>query len=242
MIPALIGAAASLGGAFLQNEFSQSNVSDANSNANANSAKAWERSTKSQVLAQRMSTNAYKKRYQWTTRDMRKAGLNPILAATGGYSVTGQPQSSAPSSAAAQTFQAPTPNFNIASSAKDVAQAQQAEEQTKLTQKQALTEVKKAIKITKENRVLTQQEALVIEQTALAMEQNAKANAEWKLTNEQRKQTELLNTRLRSLLKKIGKQGQVYDNAYGTILTYIRETLGSIGALISGVPVQLLKP
>lgn len=37
---------------------------------------AWER-----------DVDAYKHRYQWTTTDMRNAGLNPILAASGGFNV-----------------------------------------------------------------------------------------------------------------------------------------------------------
>ena len=38
-----------------------------------------------------MNMENYKKRYQVTTEDMRKAGLNPILAATGGFSVGNAP-------------------------------------------------------------------------------------------------------------------------------------------------------
>ena len=30
---------------------------------------------------------AYQNRYRWTMDDMRKAGLNPILAASGGFNV-----------------------------------------------------------------------------------------------------------------------------------------------------------
>lgn len=39
-----------------------------------------------------MNMKNYKQRYQLTTEDMRKAGLNPILAATGGFSVGNAPQ------------------------------------------------------------------------------------------------------------------------------------------------------
>lgn len=39
-----------------------------------------------------MNMENYKKRYQLTTQDMRSAGLNPILAATGGFSVGNAPQ------------------------------------------------------------------------------------------------------------------------------------------------------
>lgn len=43
------------------------------------------------------SQESYNTRYQQTVADMRKAGLNPILAATGGFSVGGQPQMQMPS-------------------------------------------------------------------------------------------------------------------------------------------------
>ena len=39
-----------------------------------------------------MNMENYKKRYQLTVNDMRQAGLNPILAATGGFSVGNAPQ------------------------------------------------------------------------------------------------------------------------------------------------------
>ena len=47
--------------------------------------------------AQGMSMEDYARRYQLTTQDMLKAGLNPILAASGGFSVGNSPTMHAPS-------------------------------------------------------------------------------------------------------------------------------------------------
>jgi len=40
--------------------------------------------TQGQMLAHKYAKDMYKHRYQWAVKDMRKAGINPILAAGGG--------------------------------------------------------------------------------------------------------------------------------------------------------------
>lgn len=66
------------------------------------------------------SWETYNQRYQASANDMRRAGLNPILAASGGFSVGGQPTATP-----AQTFSAQAPHISyvpdLASSAKDYA-------------------------------------------------------------------------------------------------------------------------
>lgn len=76
---------------------------NSNSNARDNAEEAWERSQAS-----------YASRYQTTVNDMRLAGLNPILAASGGFSVGGQPQAPI-----APTFQYSGSHADIASSARN---------------------------------------------------------------------------------------------------------------------------
>jgi hypothetical protein len=77
----LVGGAMDLGFDWLSNEtIGKPNMREAYRHADNNSAKAFER-----------SYDAYKNRYQTSVLDMKKAGLNPILAATGGFQVGGQP-------------------------------------------------------------------------------------------------------------------------------------------------------
>lgn len=70
----------------------------------------------------------YQNRYKWTMEDMKRAGLNPILAASSGFNVGSNPTVSA-----AQSFMAPSPIGQGASSAKMVAETEKMKEETKET-------------------------------------------------------------------------------------------------------------
>lgn len=82
---ALLGGAVDLGSSWLGNKLiGQPNADEAYAQSKEASAKAFDR-----------SYGAYKKRYQDTMADMEKAGLNPILAASQGFNVGGQPEMTA---------------------------------------------------------------------------------------------------------------------------------------------------
>lgn len=84
-------------------------------NANDNSAKAA-------AAAYANNLKAYQRRYQDTVVDMRAAGLNPILAASGGFNVSG-----APTMPMAQSFMGTMSGVHpLSSSAKDYADTDQA--------------------------------------------------------------------------------------------------------------------
>lgn len=74
LIPALVGAAASVGGAYLQNEQARKN------------------SAKQMAFQERMSSTSH----QREVVDLRMAGLNPILSATGGAGASTPAGSAAP--------------------------------------------------------------------------------------------------------------------------------------------------
>jgi len=89
----LLGGAIDLGSDWLQNELV----------AKPNTDEAWERSKEASALAFKRSYGAYKHRYRDTMKDMRKAGLNPILAAgSAGFTTSGQPAYTPPQSMLAQ--------------------------------------------------------------------------------------------------------------------------------------------
>lgn len=97
IIPSVIG----LGGSLAGNIFNQSNARQATeaSREGARDSVEW-------------SKEQYAARYQTTAQDMKQAGLNPVLAASGGFSV-----GSSPTMASPQAFQA-APIETFSSSAK----------------------------------------------------------------------------------------------------------------------------
>lgn len=74
-------------------------------------------------IAYDRSMEAYRQRYQNTAQDMRAAGLNPILAASGGFSVGNAPSVGLPSGAQA----APSHFPDLTSSAKNLVEASTSE-------------------------------------------------------------------------------------------------------------------
>lgn len=72
----------------------------------------------------------YQHRYQWMMRDMAKAGLNPILAAKGGFSTSGSPSVSG-ASMGAPGLQQGMPGAGLSASAKAWAEADKIQKETK---------------------------------------------------------------------------------------------------------------
>lgn len=100
--------------------------------------------------AHALSMDAYKKRYQHTMEDMRRAGLNPILAASGGFNVGSGPTASAPT---AHMANSPETFMTNAKSVQNI-------DQSKATVRSILKDVEKTGgeigKIAKETRNLNQ--------------------------------------------------------------------------------------
>jgi len=102
----------------------------------------------------------YKNRYKWTMEDMKRSGLNPILAVSSGMGVGNTPQLTS-----AKGFQPHSPYGSGAASAKGFAQSYEAEEGASLKRAQASETIQKTKqafeqtrKIMAETRVTSQTE------------------------------------------------------------------------------------
>ncbi|QXP08256.1 MAG: DNA pilot protein [Arizlama microvirus] len=110
-----------------------------------NAQDAFENSQSAARESAAFNAEQYAKRFQTSAADMRKAGLNPILAAGGGFSGGG-----APTMSSAQSFQA-APVQDITSSAKNLSEMNR----TITDEKRLLAETENVIEDTKKKSAET---------------------------------------------------------------------------------------
>jgi len=154
----------------------------------ATAKQASDQSSEMSQEAFERSMGAYKQRYQHTAADMKSAGLNPILAASGGFNVGGQPQASMP-----QTFaSAPVAMETGSATARNIAEASK----TNLERQKVLKEI-----------------SLLGEQANLAIQQAYEANAREGVANQQEKnlQAEFVKIKTETLriateISKVGEE------------------------------------
>ncbi len=215
------GAAIGAFSSYLGNRQTESMQQDAMNENRYSSAVAWDR-----------EYGAYKRRYQDTMADMKKSGLNPILAASsGGFNVGSGPSAKALSAPSGQGSQ-----WNLASSARDIMSAKTEHRKEKLTVEQTATERKKRGLISaQEDNALA--EYLNIKQNFNKITAEAKhAIAKRKLTNLEQQKVLQTTAHLKATLVKLTKVAKVYKGPSGTLLTYVQEILKSLNMGVAIVP------
>lgn len=217
-IPAIASAAGAIGSALLNKK----SADDANQNAKQMADTAWDR-----------TKEGYKNRYQYTTADMKKAGLNPILAASSGFNVGNSPQATPASTHMAQM---PSATLDFPESAKDMAQAKTEQKKQALIGQQALTEIEKTAKTRAEKGLITEQERVALAKvwslradTQKAIEQGYQAHYQGQLNQEQAKNIDMQTKKMVMEMVQLGKVSAVYKSQIGTWLTYINEVRKTFG-------------
>lgn len=234
MNPILGGALIGAGSSIVSNLFGRKNASDANDAASAASAAQWQR-----------EYGAYKTRYQDTMSDMRSAGLNPILAASGGFNV-----GSGPSASKAQTFQAPAVSYDAASSALALSQRKKVDAETQtetnkqdLLKNQANESLEKAKSERARQGLMTEQENLAAA-TIFQVEANVnklaaeveRIQSQTSLNKQQKNNLLTAKDKMAKEIDKIGAQlaqlqntSDVYKHPIGQYLTWAKEIMSAAG-------------
>lgn len=249
LIKPLTGGLIDLGGSYAANQLiGQPNAARAYADSKEAADTAWAR--------QRL---LYRNRYQWTARDMELAGLNPILAASGGFSV-----GNAPSVASAQAFKADNPYGTFASSAKNFMDASKGVEEienikadTDKKRKETLESIARTVKARSEAGLADAKEreaaqnVFVLEQRVYQMakeislmdsqieETNRRADLEQQQVQVAKQQEQKLNVEKRKLLleaqklyysmKELSARSSVYDGWIGKLNGALKETLSMFG-------------
>lgn len=209
-----------------------------------NTGSANEASRTAATEAYYRNVHSYNHRYQWAVDDMRKAGLNPILAASSGMNV-----GSAPEAPMRTTFAAPPmPSFDIGSNAKNLAQEKTETQKQELTKNQALTELERIHQVRAQTKLVNQQEFKTFNEIQNLAGQFDKIQAEIKnieqTTNTAKAQMEKVEQEkanlikvgqmLSSQLKQLQNISKVYGSGTGKIMTWINEILNSLNLKLSG--------
>lgn len=197
-----------------------------------NANNAFSQSREAALEAYDRSVDSYKHRYQWTMEDMKKAGLNPILAAgSGGFNVSG-----IPSMSNANSFNPPSPYGSFASSARDTAQADLFKQKEKESlESVALMRAKKGLVSAQEKQALqvlvnAREEVKRIgadigrlkSQTSLNEKQKNRLSAEIKRIQAETEKAMAAAEQLKAIAK-------VYKTPLGQVLAWFKEFLGSFG-------------
>lgn len=205
------------------------------------------------------TVDSYKNRYQWTMEDMRKAGLNPILAATGGFNVGSgpiAPMAAPPSGSSYSDLQ--TSGATVARTDQQIQNLRQELENKRqsVIESIARTQRERAVagKVTQEERNLLKEFALIEQKTFNAIAEYERISAQAHLYGRQSEEVNSLIKQIETAIKQseltisqLGRVTAAYTGPIGSYLGYIKaivDALGlhtSAGAGVTGSVVRMVK-
>lgn len=235
--------AQSFGGKALEQEFIGEPASaEAWSRSKEGALKQYQRSQASATTAWQRSFGAYKNRYDNTMKDMKNAGLNPILAASGGFNVGSGPSapmasSTAPSPHLTQYPTTSAKDYNLgAEKARTESETAKNRQSILNLKKQAEETIAKTAQHRAQKKLITRQEQVALEQIGVTQQTFNKLTQEayntiqtGNLTRQQIKNAKLTAATMTANLNKLKSIANVYSQPVGDYITYISEIMKAIG-------------
>lgn len=223
------GAIAGAGGGLLGSWIGNKGASDRQDDAQQFSAEQA-------AIANRHAEKMYRRRYQWTVKDMKMAGLNPIMLSSGGFNV---------GSTGAQTFQAPSPGIasgfapDLTSSAMQAAKGFQeiseSESRIRLNETRAKEALANAYKLRAEKGLVTAKESEALENInrikadyQKIMGERELNRAKTELTNQEKDRIAKDMQLMQANLNVLQRTADIYKSAAGKYLAWIKEVMGML--------------